>query len=76
MDINEFIEKFAEASDIEDYTSLLPTTEFRTLPEWSSLTYLSVIALLDEEFDAQIEMQQFKKLQTIEDIYNAVTCDK
>ena len=73
MTINEFIEKFAEAVEIEDASALSANTEFRTLTEWSSLAYLSVIALLDEEFDAQIEMEDFKKLKTIQEVFDVCT---
>ena len=73
MTINEFIEKFAEAVEIEDASVLSANTEFRNLEEWSSLAYLSVIALLDEEFDVQIEMEDFKKLKTIQEVFDACT---
>lgn len=73
MDINTFIEKFAEAIEIEDPSIITPETEFRNMDEWDSLTYLSVIAFLDEEFDLQIENAEFKKLKTIQDIFNKVT---
>lgn len=73
MTINDFIEKFAEAVEIEDASVLSANTEFRNLEEWSSLAYLSVIALLDEEFDVQIEMAEFKKLNTIQEIFDACT---
>lgn len=73
MTINEFIDKFAEALEIEDSSALSANTEFRNLDEWSSLVYLSVIALLDREFDVQIEMADFKKLQTIQEIFDACT---
>lgn len=73
MTINEFIEKFAEAIEVEDASSLNANTEFRDLAEWNSLAYLSVIALLDEEFDVQIEMADFKKLKTIQEIFDACT---
>lgn len=64
MDINNFIEKFAEAIDIE-VSEITAETEFRELEEWDSIAYISVIAMLDEEYDIQIEMAQFKKLKTI-----------
>ncbi len=73
MTINEFIEKFAEAIDVEDASVLSANTKFRNLEEWSSLAYLSVIALMDEEFDVQIEMTDFKKLNTIQEIFDACT---
>lgn len=64
MDIKEFIEKFAEAIDIEA-SDLTADTEFRTLDEWDSVAYISVIAMMDEEYDIQIEMAQFKQLKTL-----------
>ena len=64
MDIKEFIEKFAEAIDIEA-SELTADTEFRTLDEWDSVAYISVIAMMDEEYDIQIEMPQFKQLKTL-----------
>ena len=73
MNINDFIKKFAEAVEIEDASMLNENTEFRSLPEWGSLAYLSVIALMDEEYDVQIEEADFKKLRTVQDLYNACT---
>ena len=68
MNSNEFIKKFAEALEIEDASTLTAETEFRNLDEWDSLAYLNVIALLDEEYDIQIENAEFKTLKTISDI--------
>ena len=64
MEIKEFIEKFAEAIDIEA-TELTAETEFRTLDEWDSVAYISVIAMMDEEYDIQIEMPTFNTLKTL-----------
>ena len=64
MNVQEFIEKFAEAIDIEA-SELTVDTEFRTLDEWDSVAYISVIAMMDEEYDIQIEMPQFKQLNTM-----------
>lgn len=73
MDIAVFIEKFAEAIEIEDSSLITSDTVFRELDEWDSLTYLSVIAFLDEEFNVQIENAEFKELTTIQDLYDRVT---
>lgn len=72
MELQEFIEKFAEAVEIDEASVLTPETEFRSLEEWGSLSYLSVIAMIDEEFDVQIETPEFKQQKTILDLYNAV----
>jgi len=69
MEIKDFIEKFAEALEREDEIKM--EDEFREYDEWSSLAYLSIIAFMDEEYDTQIEEADFKKLRTVQDIYNA-----
>ena len=47
MEIKEFIEKFAEAVEIEDAEALTAATEFHELDEWSSLSVMLVIAFFD-----------------------------
>lgn len=69
--MEKFIEKFAEA--IEREVEIKMEDEFRTYDEWSSIAYLSVIAMMDEEYDTQIEEAEFKKLRTVQDLYNACT---
>jgi len=70
MNLNEFIEKFVEAVEIEDASCVKPETKFRELDEWSSLSTLSVIAMADEEFSFELDPDTFKKAQTVEDLYN------
>ena len=48
------------------------TDEFRDYPEWDSLGYLELIAMLDEEFGVAIENDDFGKLVTLEDLINEV----
>ena len=71
MDIKEFIEKFAEAIEREDEIKM--EDEFRNYDEWSSIAYLSVVVLMDEEFDVQMELADFKKLRTVQELYDACT---
>lgn len=68
----EFIEKFADAIELDEFDTINGETKFRELPEWDSLSYLSVIAMMDEEYETQIESADFKKLETIDDIINFI----
>lgn len=68
--MNEFIEKFADAMEIENVDSLNADTEFRELEEWSSLAALSLIAMYDEEYDKTINGATIREAQTIEDLFN------
>ena len=76
MDTKIFIEKFAEALEIETTDVLSTETIFRELEEWDSLAYLSVIAMMDEEFEIQIENVEVKQLKTLGDIMNYITNNK
>ncbi len=67
--MEKFIELFAEAIEREDEIKM--QDEFREYPEWSSITYLSVIAMMDEEYGVQIEEAEFKKLRTVQALYDA-----
>lgn len=67
MDAKDFIEKFAEAIEA-DAQKITVDTKFRSLEEWSSLAVLSVIAMLDDEYDILIEGGDFRQLETIKDI--------
>ena len=59
-----FIEKFKEALDNEDKEISLDD-KFRDYDEWDSLRYLSVIAMIDSEYDVIIETSEFKKIETV-----------
>jgi acyl carrier protein len=66
-----FVDLFKETLEIEDREISL-TDEFRGFDEWDSLALLSVIAMIDEEYDVIIESNTFQKLQTVGDIYNYI----
>ncbi|WP_455635201.1 phosphopantetheine-binding protein [Parabacteroides sp.] len=70
MDIQGFIEKFAEAIEVEDTKKLSENTEFRSLDEWSSLAAIVVIAMFDEEYDKELKIADFKRAVTIGDLFN------
>lgn len=67
----DFLKKFAEVLEIED-RELSLNDKFREYDEWDSLAFLSVIAMIDEEYDVLIEGKDFKKLETLGDILNAI----
>lgn len=72
MEIKDFINKFVEAVEIENASSVNPETKFRDLDEWNSMSTLSIIALADEEYDVELNPDVFRKAQTVEDLFNAI----
>lgn len=73
MEINEFIEKFAEIFDDTDVAILKPETKFRGLDEWSSLAALGVIALADEEFDVELSGNEMRQANTIQELFDLIS---
>lgn len=72
MEIKEFVEKFAEQFDETDASVFTPETKFRELDEWSSLLALSIIAMVDDEYDVTLKGDDIRSSETIEDIFNKV----
>ena len=68
----QFLKNLKDVFEIED-RELAMDDKFREYPEWDSLAYLSVIAMLDEEYDCQIEEAEFKKLITVIDLFNVIS---
>lgn len=72
MDIHEFVKLFAEQFDETDIQEFSPKTVFKDLEEWSSLLALSIIAMVDEEFDVTLKGDDIRSAQTIEDLYKLI----
>ena len=72
MDIDKFIENFTDLFDETDPATISATTQFKSLDEWSSLVALSVIAMVDEEYDVEFRGDDIRGSNTVEDLYNIV----
>ena len=72
MELKDFIENFANQFDETDASEIKSETVFKELDEWSSLIALSVIAMVDEEYDVTIKGDDIRNSNTIEDLFNAV----
>ena len=70
--LEEFVALFAEQFDDTDASEITSTTVFHDLDEWSSLIGLSVIAMVDEEFEVALKGDDVKTSVTVEDLYNKV----
>lgn len=70
--LEEFVALFAEQFDDTDASEITAETEFKELDEWSSLIALSVIAMVDEEYDITIKGDDIRNSNTVEDLFNVV----
>lgn len=72
MELKTFIENFAAQFDETDVSVFTAETKFRDLDEWSSLIGLSLIAMVDEEYDITLKGDDIKNATTVEDLFNTV----
>ncbi len=72
MNIDEFIAKFAELFDDTPASEITPSTAFHDLDEYSSLIALSLIAMVDEEYEVTLTGNDIRNATTVEDLFNLV----
>ena len=72
MDIQEFIQYFADELDETGVDELTPETDFKSLKEWSSLTALSIIAMIDENYEKDITGADLRNSTTLKDLFDLV----
>jgi len=72
MNLEQFIDNFSDLFDETDPDNINATTRFKDLDEWSSLLALSVIAMIDEEYDVEFRGDDIRNSDTVEDLYNVV----
>lgn len=73
MEIKGFIENFAAQFENTEESEFTPETVFRDLDEWSSLLALSVIAMVDEEYDVQLKGDDMRSAKTIQELFDLVS---
>lgn len=69
MTLDEFVAAFADEFDETPIEFFTPDTVFSELEEWSSLTALSIISMVDEQLDKILTGADIRSSVTIRDIY-------
>ena len=72
MDISSFISLFLDQFDEEQQGDVDDKTVFRELNGWSSLVALSLMAMIDEEYDVQVTGEDIRNAKTIGDLFRIV----
>lgn len=72
MELNDFISKFASQFVDEDPSVFKAETDFHELDSWSSFTSLSVVAMIIQEYCVELDSQDVRNADTIEDLFEVV----
>lgn len=67
MELKEKLALIEEVLDVEE-GSLTPETLLADIDEWDSIAALSLIVMLDEQFEKTVSGAQIKALESINDI--------
>ena len=76
MEIKGFVENFAMQFDDTDSSVIAAETKFKDLDEWSSLLALSVIAMVDDEYQVILRGDDIRNTETINDLFLLVKSKK
>lgn len=76
MKLRDFVQNVAELFEETDLNVIKADTIFKELEEWSSLIALSVIAMVDEEYDVTLKGDDILNAATIEELFNTVKSKK
>ena len=72
MELKEFIERIADQFDDTDISEFVPTTNFKELEEWSSLTALAVLNMIAKKYRVNIKNSDLLEINSIEELFNYI----
>lgn len=70
MKTSVFLEKLRE--ELEEDQELSLDTKLNDLENYDSISLLSVIAFVDENFNQQLDVNHFKDMETVSDLINII----
>ena len=71
-----FIANIADIFEEVDSSTIDASTHFKDLDEWSSIIALSIIAMVDEEYNVLLNGNDIRSSVTVEDLFNLVNSRK
>lgn len=72
MDLQDFVEGFADLFDDTDSSEITADCEFKELDEWSSLTAMSIIAYAKEKYGKTVTGIEIRNSKTVKDLFRLI----
>lgn len=76
MSIEQFIKDFENAVEDVEPGTLNAETVFKSLEQWDSLSVLTVIAMVDADYDVRIKAKELKQVETLSELFSVVSNKK
>ena len=68
----DFIKNFSDQFESTDIKEFTPSTKFRQLDEWTSLTALCVLSMINDTYKVRLKPDEMRKTNTIEELFEIV----
>ena len=72
MELQVFVEQMRDLFEDTNPDEINAETQFQDLDEWSSLTALSIIAMVKTEYERNITGKEIRACSTVEDLFNYI----
>ncbi len=72
MDLYKFEEKFFSLFEVTPRHEVHGSVHFKTLEEWDSMMALETIAMVDEEFDVELNGDDIRYAKTVTELFEIV----
>ncbi|MDL1914027.1 MAG: acyl carrier protein [Bergeyella sp.] len=72
MEEKQFLENFSSIFDEVEANQLTMETKFKNIGEWSSLSALGLLAVMDEEYGVELNYNDINNSETVRDIFDII----
>jgi len=72
MELQQFITDFSKEFDDTPESSFSASTNFKDLDEWDSVLALSIISMIDENYEKRISGSELRNCNTIEELFKVI----
>lgn len=70
--VEEFVHNFESAIEGIEPGSLSPEVELASVEQWDSLAALSILAMVDAEYETEISGNELRKCRTLRDLFDVI----
>ena len=76
MILNDFITNIAQQFLDEDQSKVDASIKFRSLPTYDSLTAMAILTFIQDEYGVNIPVDDFRKMETVTELFDYVKSHK
>ena len=72
MDINQFVNDFANEFLDTDPSEFSVDTEYKDLDEWSSMTGMAIMSMIENKYGVEVSVLEIRMADTIGSLYSII----